>query len=157
MKLLEVNDSQSLFINVDHHFSDLRAILRLQPNNTEALTELLSYLPASTTSECCGSSSSQGLISEPSYIYERVGIAKPKPPKPLPFSRTKADARKLKFEFLENAFPSDQHHSCSRNCCRKVKKGPKRSAKGLELVAMKLGQVVYPNWDKYSVTVDLYK
>ncbi|KAJ7149850.1 hypothetical protein C8R43DRAFT_1006848 [Mycena crocata] len=97
----------------DEAIRDLRAILKLQPTNTEAIQELLALLPPSTSSSptsstftsSISSSSSHAAAAEPSHnaassataeLHERLGIAKPKHPKPLPFSRTRMDDRKLK-------------------------------------------------------------
>ncbi|KAJ7594818.1 hypothetical protein C8J56DRAFT_855334 [Mycena floridula] len=135
---------------------DLRSILRLQPNNVEAINELLSFYPPTTPpalagSFSSGSSSSHELIAEPSRphlpeVYERLGIAKAKLPKALPFPRTRADDRKLKITFLPGSLPSDQHHICEHSCCRakeKAKKEPKTSVKGMEMAMMKKDKVVF--------------
>lgn len=92
---------------------DLRSILKLQPTNTEAIQELLSLLPpsssasspTSSTFASATSSSSHAAVAEPSHVaaatataelHERLGIGKPKQPKPLPFARTRLDDRRLK-------------------------------------------------------------
>ncbi|KAJ6578078.1 hypothetical protein B0H19DRAFT_575094 [Mycena capillaripes] len=104
----------------DEAIRDLRAILKLQPTNTEAVQELLALVPSPTssfisagsssptastfTSSASGSSSSHepepsssSHTAEPeSHLHERLGIAKPKPPKALPFARTRMDERRLK-------------------------------------------------------------
>ncbi|KAJ7471036.1 hypothetical protein FB451DRAFT_325207 [Mycena latifolia] len=94
----------------DEAIRDLRSILKLQPTNTDAIQELLSLLPPSSsasspTSSTFASSTSSSAVAEPSHtgaaaataeLHERLGIGKPKQPKPLPFARTRQDDRKLK-------------------------------------------------------------
>ncbi|KAF7335449.1 Outer envelope protein 64, chloroplastic [Mycena venus] len=103
----------------DEAIRDLRAILKLQPTNTEAIEELLALVPppsptssltfaSCTSTSTSTSSSSSRSAAEPSQshshshnpeqllLHERLGIGKVKPPKPLPFGRTRADDRKLK-------------------------------------------------------------
>ncbi|KAJ7052025.1 hypothetical protein C8F01DRAFT_633086 [Mycena amicta] len=78
----------------DEAIRDLRAILKLQPANVEAIQELLTLLPpapAPPDALPIPSSTSSAAATE------RLGIAKPKKPKPLPFERTRMDDRRLKF------------------------------------------------------------
>ena len=81
--------------------ADLRAIIRLQPHNAEALSELLSLLPPipeDTTATLVSSTSKQPntTVEAASALLAQLGIHKPKKLKPIPFLRTKADSRKLK-------------------------------------------------------------
>lgn len=94
----------------DEAMRDLRAILKLQPTNTEAIQELLSLLTPSSsrsspTSATFASSTSSSAVAEPSHtgaaaataeLHDRLGIGKLKQPKALPFARTRMDDRKLK-------------------------------------------------------------
>ncbi|KAJ7035287.1 hypothetical protein C8F04DRAFT_535322 [Mycena alexandri] len=118
----------------DEAIRDLRAILKLQPTNAEAIQELLALLPppsrgsptASTfpsSSTAMSSSSSQAAAASShtggamAELHERLGIAKPKQPKPLPFARTRADERKLKVVIVPAPAPGADgpmracHHS----------------------------------------------
>ncbi|KAF7311858.1 hypothetical protein MIND_00196500 [Mycena indigotica] len=70
---------------------DLRAILKLQPTNVDAIQELVLLLPPAPSETLSSSTSSIN----PSG--ERLGIVKTKKPKPLPFARTGLDDRRLKF------------------------------------------------------------
>lgn len=100
-----INDMHNFFIK------DLRAVLRLQPTNMDAIRELAALLYPGGMDEldrlCAtgrnnNSSSSSGSAHTPSSEKEqhqerlrRLGIPLPKN-KPPPFRRTRADDRKLK-------------------------------------------------------------
>ncbi|KAJ6492561.1 hypothetical protein C8R47DRAFT_1270876 [Mycena vitilis] len=127
----------------DEAVRDLRAILKLQPTNTEAIQELLELVPprlltsnsssagssptsssfaasASSSSSSHASSASAATSSssmtsasfsssshdppEPA-LHERLGLAKPKVPKPLPYARTRMDERRLKLVLVPAPVP----------------------------------------------------
>ncbi|KAI0656427.1 hypothetical protein C8Q70DRAFT_1056661 [Cubamyces menziesii] len=105
---------------IEDALRDLRAVLRLQPSNTEALTEIMSLCPApppapdepiASSSLASGSRSSQPSCSSSSSSSSRPPpgaagsglphwIPTPKPPKPLPFPRGATDGRKLKISSI---------------------------------------------------------
>ncbi|KAJ7199005.1 hypothetical protein GGX14DRAFT_664701 [Mycena pura] len=89
----------------DEAIRDLRAILKLQPTNAEAIQELLSLLPPpspssspkmSASSHAAADSSHAAAAAATAELHERLGIGKPKQPKSLPFSSTRLDGRRLK-------------------------------------------------------------
>ena len=109
---------------------DLRAVLRLQPSNREALAELASLIPLAAVNSSNGPSTdissgasgsfcddskpstSKQQTSEPSpslstkvvdmdpKSLQRLGIPKPKPLKQPSFARTKSDDRRLKIVLM---------------------------------------------------------
>ncbi|KAJ7183662.1 hypothetical protein C8R46DRAFT_1308562 [Mycena filopes] len=102
----------------DEAIRDLRAILKLQPTNTDAIEELLALLPPPSPSKSIASaapsssSSSSHAVAAPSNrpeLHERLGIAKPKPPKPLPFARTRGDERRLQVVLVPAAAHTHDH------------------------------------------------
>lgn len=141
-------------------FTDLRAVLKLQPNNMEAITELASVLPHTRLNEdnIPGSSSSS---SKPQsndnteYINEvldRLNIARPKQPKQPPFPRTRLDDKKLKITLMtvsaseyEELLRGDK--SPDGGCSHKRK--AKASLK--EVDKHRVDAVMYPGWDRYIV------
>ncbi|KAF7324664.1 hypothetical protein MKEN_00507900 [Mycena kentingensis (nom. inval.)] len=164
----------------DEAIRDLRAILKLQPTNAEAVQELVAMLPPvpSDTSNAQQSSATA----------ERIGIPKPKKPKPLPFARTRMDDRRLKFVHVPTpaaepgllGFGSGTggcccHHNHQHSCAPQKLKGKaqNRGAAGIGsaskrekeqaleaemlkvLEAMKVDNltvsVVAPGWDRYVV------
>lgn len=102
---------------------DLRAVLRLQPSNREALAELASLIPLASSngpsidissgvnddskpstskqqpSESSPSLSTKVLDMDPKSL-QRLGIPKPKPIKQPSFARTKGDDRRLKIVLM---------------------------------------------------------
>ena len=109
---------------------DLRAVLRLQPRNREALAELASLIPLAAANSSNGSSNDilsgingnnlddskpstskqQPPESSPSLstkaldmdpkLLQRLGVPKPKPLKQPSFARTKGDDRRLQIVLL---------------------------------------------------------
>ncbi|CAK5264353.1 unnamed protein product [Mycena citricolor] len=77
---------------------DLRAIIKLQPNNSEAIQELISLLPPPSRAQRSSAKSPESSQSSAAAaeLYDRLGVGKHKPAKPLPFPRTLLDDRKLK-------------------------------------------------------------
>lgn len=150
---------------LDVYLLDLRAVLKLQPSNSEALAELISLRPPkSSISSSPSASSSSGAQAEPSspHLHDRTGIGKPKPPKPLPFARTKADDRKLKMALLSTSLASVLPHSCDHLVeafanSRGKEQIDKLSGKGGPgtrerlMEALRSESVSYPSWDRYVV------
>ncbi|KAF6759769.1 hypothetical protein DFP72DRAFT_805962 [Ephemerocybe angulata] len=92
---------------IDEAIEDYRALIRLQPHNTDAMIDLLSLLhrppvdrpPDSVitpTNNPWNLNLKPETDAEVTALYQKLGIAKPKRPKPIPFQRTKADDVKLK-------------------------------------------------------------
>lgn len=143
--------------------TDLRAVLKLQPNNMEAITELASLLPQTRLNEeekenIPGSSSSS---SKPQsndntdYINEvldRLNIARPKQPKPPPFHRTRLDDKRLKITLMTvsaSEYEELLRHD-GKNCSHSnLKRKAKASLK--EVDKSKADAVLYPGWDRYIV------
>ena len=84
--------------------SDLRAVLRLQHSNTEALAEILALCPLEAPPiehpVASGSSSSQPSSSAAPPTHNHIWIPTPKASKPLPFPRSPTDDRKLKISTI---------------------------------------------------------
>ncbi|CAK5280717.1 unnamed protein product [Mycena citricolor] len=82
----------------DEAIRDLRAIIKLQPNNSEAIQELISLLPPPSRAQRSSAKSPESSQSSAAAaeLYDRLGVGKHKPAKPLPFPRTLLDDRKLK-------------------------------------------------------------
>ncbi|KIL65744.1 hypothetical protein M378DRAFT_161739 [Amanita muscaria Koide BX008] len=169
---------------------DLRAALKLQPDNMDAIRELAAMAPKTRESEdgksstilsppfnpssssYFSSSSGSGSSSSskpnpttlnPDYIaeiLERFNIAEPKQPKPPPFSRTKADDRKLKIN-VYTLSASDYEECLKGEKCRKKDKDGKCTAghksktkatvREVERSSGGSDVVIYPGWDKYVV------
>lgn len=137
-------------------YLDLRAALKVQPSNTEALEELLSVLssqspppPAPSYPDEAASSSVGATSAAPRNIpssNHNPQIPKPKSQKPLPFGRTKADDRKLKIVPIPVMFevpkyiPGDPSSTLKATRAQKVKN-----------VTTKTETFVYPSWEKYTV------
>ncbi|KAF8124798.1 hypothetical protein EV363DRAFT_701277 [Boletus edulis] len=135
---------------------DFRAALKIQPSNTEALEELLSVLSSQTSSSPTSSypdeatsSAVGGTSATPRntpLTNNNFQTPKPKPPKPLPFARTKADDRKLKIMAIPVMFevpgyiPGDPSSTLKSTRAQKVKN-----------VTTKTETFVYPTWEKYTV------
>lgn len=92
---------------IDEAIEDYRALIRLQPHNTDAMIDLLSLLhrpPVDRPPDCVITPTNNPwnlnlkpeTDAEVAALYQKLGIAKPKRPKPIPFQRTKADDVKLK-------------------------------------------------------------
>ena len=151
---------------------DLRALIRLQPYNTEAISELTDLLPPKplsvqpTKGAMAGGSSS-------STKGDYLDLPKPRLPKPLPFETTDEDKQKLKisnlpltvdvpsnFEFMAAATqatgiggktPSGRKGKPKQNGLRggnEIPTGPdmkKNTGKGQTM------SFTYPNWERYLV------
>ena len=148
---------------------DLRALIRLQPYNTEAISELTALLPPDplsaqpTKGATAGGSSSSA---KGGYL----DLPKPRLPKPLPFETTEEERQKLKlsnlpltvdvpsnFEFMAAA-PGMGGKTPSGRKGKPKQSGP-RGGKDTPLVPdMKKGagkgqtmSFTYPNWERYLV------
>ena len=141
---------------------DLRAVLRLQPNNKEALLELAALIHPITQDQdptlanyLNPSSSRQQSRTEPGAdTLRRLGVPKPKPIKQPPFPKTTADERKLKIVMLSGAegFSSNRRHGQSTTSRQgKEKAGTKRSKTMREIEKMRIDCPSYPGWDRYVV------
>lgn len=112
-------------IRLQRHFADLRVMLRLQPNNAEALAELSSLVTPQVghASQAADSSSSSPSSSSSSHLLH----IHPAPPgkhrkPPLPFALYDVDRRKLKVVSLP-----------------------------LELPVPRMETLNYPSWDRFEV------
>lgn len=156
-----------------YHPTDLRALIRLQPNNTEAIFELTTLLPPNpslpypTKDATAGGSSS-------SANADYLGLPKLKHPKALPFEAAGDDKQKLSIsnlpltvdipsslEFMAAATAAASRGGKTPSSGRKKKpkgSGPwgsndmpmgpdtkKASGKGQTM------SFTYPNWERYLV------
>ncbi|KAN0092589.1 hypothetical protein V8E55_003373 [Tylopilus felleus] len=135
---------------------DLRAALKIQPSNAEALEELLSLLssqssssPFSSYPDEAASSSVGGTSATPRNIpstNHNLQIPKSKSQKSLPFARTKADDRKLKIMLIPVMFevpeytPGDPSSTLKSTRAQRVKN-----------VTTKTETFICPSWEKYTV------
>jgi hypothetical protein len=153
--------------------TDLRALIRLQPSNSEAISELTALLPPNplppqpTKGTVAGCSSS-------AVKDDHLDLPKPRLPKPLPFETRDEDRQKLKisnlpltvdvpsnFEFMAAAAaaagmggkppPSGRKAKPKRSGSRggnNASTGPdmkKNTGKGQTM------SFTYPNWERYLV------
>ncbi|EGN99413.1 hypothetical protein SERLA73DRAFT_182385 [Serpula lacrymans var. lacrymans S7.3] len=135
--------------NTEEATKDLRAVLKLQPCNTEANAELWSLIPpeptvSASSSSYATSSSLNNASLRPlalsNYSHLRVPKSKFKQP---PFSRTKGDDRKIKIVLL----PTTVELASSRSPCGNRAKA-KRKAEGTDV---KTETFAVPNWEKYVI------
>lgn len=141
-------------------WTDLRAVLRLQPDNKESLAELaaLSHTPQDQDSTPANylnpSSSTQAPRTESdAEMLRRLGVAKPKPIKQPPFPKTTADERKLKINILSGSegFSSNRKHGQNTSRHGKEKAGAKKSKAIAEIERMRMECSSYPGWERYVV------
>lgn len=136
---------------------DLRAALRIQPSNTEALEEMLSLLPSqssppltplypdeATSSSVGGTSATPRNIPLSNHNY--LQIPKPKSQKQLPFARTKADDRKLKIMPIPVMFEVPEYIPGDASSTWKSTR-----AQRMKNVTTKTETFIYPSWEKYTV------
>lgn len=156
----------------DEAIKDLRALLKLQPNNAEAVSELVSLLPPDPSMfPTTKASSSSAQPSSPAR--QHPNLPKLKPPKALPFDRTDADDRKLKivalplsydlpitFEFMAAAAAAGFGDQNKGNNNSNGKGKMKRAQGGIqlpflpEMFSKGKGRKIsfaYPNWERYVV------
>ncbi|KAH0833443.1 hypothetical protein J3R83DRAFT_12558 [Lanmaoa asiatica] len=135
---------------------DLRAALRIQPSNTEALEEMLSLLPSQslpltpsyldeTASSSIGGTSATPRDIPPSN-HNRLQIPKSKSQKQLPFARTKADDRKLKIIPIPVMFEVPEYVPGEPSSTWKSTR-----AQRVKNVTTKTETFVCPSWEKYTV------
>ena len=151
---------------------DLRALIRLQPTNTEAISELTTLIPPKPLSAQSAKGATAGGSSS-SARDDHLDLPKPRVQKPLPFETTDEDRQKLKisnlpltvdvpsnFEFVTTATAAVGIGGKTPPSGRKGK--PKRSGPrgGNEMSASgdtkKAGKgqtmsFTYPNWERYLV------
>ncbi|KAF8963130.1 hypothetical protein BDZ97DRAFT_1661948 [Flammula alnicola] len=159
---------------------DLRAVLRLQPTNVDAIRELTALIfppgeqdssKASLNEDTNPSSSKQSSNAQKEKHTEdlrRLGIPEPKPTKQPSFSRTRADDRKLKISLLSGSADGgngkhrkagnpggDTIHGAQQqqppSRHGKEKAGTMRTRKTKEMERMRAECVTYPSWDRYVV------
>jgi len=153
--------------------TDLRALIRLQPYNAEAISELAALLPPNPLSVQPTKSAMAGCSSSAAKD-DHLDLPKPRLPKPLPFETTDEDRQKLKisnlpltvdvpsnFEFMTAATAAAGMGGKPPPSGRKGK--PKRSGpRGGNDMSMGgdmkknagKGQTMsftYPNWERYLV------
>jgi len=157
---------------VDEAVKDLRALIRLQPYNTEAISELTVLLPPNPLSAQPTKGATAGGSSS-SAKGDYLDLPKPRLPKPLPFEMTDEDRQKLKisnlpltvdvpsnFEFMAAATPATGI-SGKTPLGRKGKlkqsgpRGGNNMAMGPDTKKnVGKGQTMsftYPNWERYLV------
>lgn len=128
--------------------SDLRAALKIQPSNTEALDELLSILPPDDSSSLGPSSSSLATSSSSTSPaprnaaspYDHLHLPKPKQLKQLPFPRGSADDRKIKVTSIQVSYEVPVMPS--------GKTATELKSKDLKTRAESF---IFPSWEKYTV------
>ena len=156
---------------------DLRAVLRLQPTNTDAireLTELLSPPGDDSTDLIFIDSANPSSSKQPTTVTKekhteklrRLGIPKPKPTKQPPFAKTHADDRKLRIALLSGVGDGTSGIAKSRKVGSAVgdaqqqqpvrrhgkeKAGTMKTMKTKEMERMRAECVTYPSWDRYVV------
>lgn len=144
-------DDMTVYLRVH---ADLRAALKIQPSNTEALEELLSLLssqsssspptyPDEATSSSVGGTSATPRTPASNYNPQ---LPKPKSQKPLPFARTKADDRKLKIMPIPVLFEVPEYVAGDPSSTFKATRAQK-----VKSVTTKTETFVYPSWEKYTV------
>ncbi|KDR78589.1 hypothetical protein GALMADRAFT_64232 [Galerina marginata CBS 339.88] len=177
--------ARSMLGRPEDAIQDLRAVLRLQPTNEDALRELKALLFPSCNENGLDailgdenpSSSKQSTNAQKEKKAEdlrRLGIPEPKPTKQPPFSRTRADDRKLKITLMSGMGSSgtgtgkyrkmglaggadsnsshglqQKQQSASRH--GKEKAGTMRTKKTKEMERMKAECATYPSWERYVV------
>ena len=160
--------------HVFHHHTDLRALIRLQPSNSEATSELNALLHPNQSSVQPTKGATAGGSSS-SANDEVLNVSKPRSGKPLPFEATEEEKQKLKisnlpltvdipsnFEFMAAATAAGgmggKSASSSGEKGKPKRSGPRGSKEmplgpGTKKVSGK-GQTMsftYPNWERYLV------
>ncbi|EPQ53962.1 hypothetical protein GLOTRDRAFT_139413 [Gloeophyllum trabeum ATCC 11539] len=160
---------------IEDAIKDLRATLKVQPGNPEAIAELIALLPppdpaeatpadtgpavspsamaaASSSSSSSSWNATSACNDAPSPYPEYLRIPKPKPPRPLPFARTEADDRKIKILWQPLTVDMPIDDPCTAQSSPDGKRTQKKAAwlksKG---TSMKTETFTYPNWERYIV------
>jgi hypothetical protein len=128
--------------------SDLRAALKIQPSNTEALDELLSILPPddssglgpSSSSLATSSSSTSPAPRNAASLYDHLHLPKPKQQKQLPFSQGSADDKKIKVTSIPVSYEVPVMPS--------GKTATELKSKDLKT---RTESFIFPSWEKYTV------
>ncbi|KAF8629612.1 hypothetical protein AX15_003353 [Amanita polypyramis BW_CC] len=159
--------ARKMLDRTEEAIKDLRAVLKIQSNNREAIAELASLVPQIRISEDAPPIPSSSSSSKPlpgdntNYINEvlhRLNIARPKQPKAAPFPRMQAEERKLKITLMtfsaseyEELLRSENPHK--RNDGNRAPSNKRRREKGSlkEVDKNRVDAVVYPGWDRYIV------
>ena len=173
MKRSKVSHSNSAhFLGMrSYDAADLRALIRLQPNNTEAISELTVLLPPNphstwpTKDAMAGGSSS-------STNGDYLGLPKPRSPRPLPFETTEEDEQRLRisnlpltvdipsnFEFMAAATAAGMGSKTSSGRKGKPRRNGRRGSGDMSIgpdtkKTSGEGQTMsftYPNWERYLV------
>ena len=156
--------------------TDLRAVLRLQPTNADAIRELTELLfpPGGDNVDIAFLDSANPSSSKrPTTVTKekhseklrQLGIPEPKPTKQPPFSKTYADDRKLKIVLASGAGVGANGMAKSRKTVGaagdaqqqplkrhgKEKAGTMKTMKTKELERMRAECATYPSWDRYEV------
>ncbi|KAH7921028.1 hypothetical protein BV22DRAFT_1132596 [Leucogyrophana mollusca] len=172
--------ARKLLGEVDDAIKDLRAALKIQPSNSEAIAELLSLLPPEQATPSPPSASSSSAPSNSSSLQrpsnsDRLQLPKPKPPKQLPFARTWGDDRKIKIVAVPVTFEvpvpdascplppalakasGSSHPSSTKTNPQPSPAGPKAAKPKAEIpnsgvkVKTQKESFVFPSWEKYVV------
>ncbi|OJT15100.1 RNA polymerase II-associated protein 3 [Trametes pubescens] len=148
---------------IEDALKDLRDVLRLQPSNAEAMAEIMNLCPpgplaehepaasssiASSSSQPSSSSSSSKKPPAPSAFSSWIPTVKP--PKPLPFPRTKTDDRKLKVSSIPITVDIPDNlpfFSSDSGVESKNKRPPSSSFSGYTIPQT----FSYPCWERYMV------
>lgn len=151
---------------------DLRAVLRLQPNNAEALAELealqppdpdpdpMSSVPSSSFQSSSSPSSSSKIRPSPpsSSTHDNPRSSNPKSSKQIPFPRTPIDNQKLKIIVVPmnvdvpvyiptlDPEPMTPLSRTPAHIFRKEKQKLKQGG-----VKMRSETFLYPDWERYAV------
>lgn len=154
----------------DDAIQDLRAVLRLQPTNSDAIRELTELLfpPDGVGFSDSANPSSSVTKEKHSEKLRRLGIPEPKPTKQPPFPKTHADDRKLKIALVSGmgdgangtaksrkmgSAAGEAHQQQQQPLKRhgKEKAGTMKSMKTKEMERMRAECATYPSWDRYVV------
>lgn len=148
---------------------DLRAVLKLQPSNTEAIAELDQLAPPNPApktqqpgstwvnrgelpSSSAASSSSNRIPSVPTGSGSRSAFLRKKAPQPLPFARTFMDDRKLKISTLPMTIDVPIDLPSLEPLPKSGKdKGKRPSIPPLSSIRTQPETFIYPSWERYAV------
>ncbi|KAG2107202.1 uncharacterized protein F5147DRAFT_698018 [Suillus discolor] len=133
---------------LDDAVQDLRAALKIQPSNSEALDELISILPPDDSSRLAPSSSSLATSSSSTSpaprnagsLYDHLHLPKLKQPKQLPFPRSSNDDRKIKVSSIPVSYEVPLMAAGKASTELKSKDLKTRTE-----------SFIFPSWEKYTV------
>lgn len=123
----------------------------MQPNNEEAIRELASILQQTPMVPSNASSSKRDTAPSESNadLLERLGVRRPKQPKPAPFPKTRADERRLKIVTVPAPAAEISEIFCAHPFHRR--EAPGRPSKPMNIEQLKTETFLYPSWDRYVV------